>query len=275
VVAALVSGGIGGTLATWSDSETSMNNVIATGSVDLKVNGEDDLPWGNGVPQKVQIECMTPCHWYGPFEVECWNAGQCEYPSSLYIHFKNACCSNELPKEDPDGNTTGYPDPETGDLKPEPELAAEYGGKVDCVEVPGIGVTGDNCSMLSHLEVIIGLPDGTCLVGPVALGDILCNEIYITDLMPCQPVTLYLWFHLTQDSEEDWDLDLINPDPWDADLTDAQMLYWEKFNDWPSNATMKDKVIFDIEFDLVLWCPEGPDPCDPATWDNYDNATAG
>jgi len=261
VVCALAIAGIGGTFATWSDSETSMGNKIVTGSVDLKVNGEDDVgpspdnpKWGNGVPTKVSIDCMIPCQWYGPFEVDLWNAGVCEYDSKCYVHFKDACCGNAPPKEG-----SGYEAPGGEGMKPEPELVAEYGGKVDCLYVPGIGVTGDNCSMLSHVEVIVCDADGNVLVGPSKLVDILCDEIYICDLTPCQQETIYMYFHLIQESEEDYGYDFF-ADPGDAGFDE---LRWKKFNDWPSWAMMRDQVVFSVEFDLLLDVPADELPCLP------------
>jgi predicted ribosomally synthesized peptide with SipW-like signal peptide len=280
VVVTLTLAGVGGVFATWSDSEVSYNNTIATGSLDLKVNGADDLPWGTGVPSKVSVECMIPGKYYGPYEVELWNAGQCQFPSHAYLHVKNLVCSNVLPKVNPypdggsaywpAGESTGYPDPSTnqpysGDLKPEPELVAEYGGKVDCVTVPGVGVDGDDCSMGSGVRMII--TNSTCLddviTNPdgVRLVDLLykwdCQEIYLFDLMPCQPRSIYLWFYLIQDSEEDFALNYIKSPaereilPTDPEYPQA-LLYWQKFNDWPSWRYMKDKVVFEMEFDLWL-----------------------
>lgn len=280
VIAALSLAGAGGVFATWADSEVSLNNTIVTGSVDLKVNGADDLPYGTGVPAMVTIDCMIPLKYYGPYEVELWNAGQCDFPSRTYLHVKNMTCSNALPKinEYPDngseywppGASTGYPDPSTnqpysGDLKPEPELVAEYGGKVDCVEVPGVGVDGDDCSMGSGVRMMItnSTDIDDVLVNPdgLVLSDLLykweCQEIYLFDLMPCQPKTIYLWFYMLQDSEEDHALNLIkHPDelgisPGTPEYDNA-LLHWKKFNDWPSWRYMKDKVVFDMEFDLWL-----------------------
>jgi predicted ribosomally synthesized peptide with SipW-like signal peptide len=247
VVCALAIAGIGGTFATWSDSETSMGNTIETGSVDLMVNGADDEPWGEGVPTKVTITCMQPCKWYGPFEVELWNASQdCMPPAHAYIHFKDGCCGNAPPKEG-----SGYACPETGDLKPEPELVAEFGGRVNCRMVDGIGRTGDDCSMLSHVEVIVTDAEGYTIVGPVALVDIWSDEIYLFDLPACTPTTINLWFHLIQESEEDYGFDYF-ADPEDPGFDELE---WLKFNDWPSWALMKDTVVFSIEFDLWLEDP--------------------
>ena len=281
VVAALALAGSGGVFATWSDSETSYDNTIRTGSLDLKVNGADDEPWGTGVPTKVFIECMIPLKYYGPYEVELWNAGQCQFPSHAYLHVRDVVCSNVPPKINdgysaywPQGESTGYPDPSlnqtySGDLKPEPELVAEYGGMVSCVEVPGVGVDGDDCSMGTNVRMIItDNPDSPtpAMVNPdgVRLFDLLgkweCHEIYLFDLMPCQPRTIYLWFYLLQDSEEDHFLG--TPDfikhPDDLGLQPgteayaAALLHWKKFNDWPSWRYMKDQAVFSIEFDLWL-----------------------
>jgi predicted ribosomally synthesized peptide with SipW-like signal peptide len=254
VIAVLVGAGIGGTLATWSDSETSAGNTIETGSMDLVVNGADDAPWGTGVPQKVAIECMIPEKQFGPYEVELWNAGQCTETSSAYIHIKNAICENVPAKEG-----SGYVDPETGVISPEPELVAQYGGKVDCTEVPGVGRLGDNCCMASFITIWIYLDDGTLIYeGPIE--PIVCEEIYLMELEPCQPRTIYLYFQLWQPSEEDFGLNYI-PSPEELGLApgdegyDAALMEWMKFNDWPSAVTMKDKITFDMEFDLVLWDP--------------------
>jgi predicted ribosomally synthesized peptide with SipW-like signal peptide len=276
MVAALVAAGVGGTFATWSDSEVSEGNYINTGSVDLKVNGQDDKPWGAGVPPKVSIDCMVPCKWYGPFEVELWNAGDCEFPSRAFIHVKDIDCYNVEPKLHPvTEESTGYPDPSegmpwSGDLKPEPELVAEYGGKVDCVEVRGIGVEGDDCCMGTHVEMVITTTDinpktndfADILVTPNdymcrdKLGKWECKEIYLFDLMPCEPRTIFLWFHLQQEDEEEYGFDYINPDPWDDDYDPAKhKLHWLKFNDWPSWAMMKDGATFNMEFDLWLVDP--------------------
>jgi predicted ribosomally synthesized peptide with SipW-like signal peptide len=251
VVCALAIAGIGGTFATWSDSETSMGNEIITGSVDLRVNGADDVgptlddpKWGEGVPTKVKIDCMVPCKVYGPYEVELWNAGVCDTASRAFIHFKDMCCGNAPPKEG-----SGYMSPD-GAMKPEPELVAEYGGKVNCLYVPGIGVLGDNCSMMSSVEVMVtnDRAGEDVLIGPTLLVDIECEEIYLFDLMPCNARTIYLWFHLYQPSEEDYGFDYF-ADPGD---TGYDELEWKKFNDWPSWALMRDKVVFSIEFDLWL-----------------------
>jgi predicted ribosomally synthesized peptide with SipW-like signal peptide len=288
VIAALSLAGAGGVFATWSDSEVSFNNTIETGSVDLKVNGADDEPWGTGVPAVVAIECMIPGKFYGPYPMELWNAGQCTFPSHAYLHLKNFHCSNAEPKVNPypdggsafwpAGESTGYPDPSTGlpysgDLKPEPELVAEYGGKVDCTMVPGVGVDGDDCSMGSGLTMRItnSTELNDVLVNPqgIRLIDVFskweCSEIWLFDLMPCQPRTIYLWFYLEQESEDDFFPRggfFLHPDELGIDPVEepeeyaAALLHWKKFDDWVSWRYMKDMITFDIEFDL--WLEDSP-----------------
>ena len=274
VVVALVVAGTGGVFATWSDSEVSEDNVIRTGSLDLKVNGADDAPWGEGVPSKVAIDCMVPERLYGPFEVELWNAGICDTPSATFIHFKDYDCFNIEPKVNsyPEGGsfwwaeyygldaTTGYVCPVTGDLKPEPELVAEFGGKVDCTLVDGIGEPmGDTCSMLSAVEVTVTDEAGNIIIGPALIGDLYCQEIYLFHLMPCEPRTIYLWFSLYQFTEENFGYNyFLHPDELQIDPVEfpreyaAALLHWQKFNDWPSWAYMRDAVSFNMEFDILL-----------------------
>ena len=271
VVVALVVAGTGGVFATWSDSEVSEDNIIRTGSLDLKVNGADDAPWGAGVPTKVEVECMVPGMMYGPFEVELWNAGICEFPSATFIHFKDYFCFNVEPKVNsypeggsafwPAGETTGYVCPVTGALKPEPELVAEFGGKVDCTFVDGLGgPLGDTCSMMAAVEVLVTDEAGSIIIGPILLGDLLSQEIYLFDLMPCEPRTIYLWFSLYQFSEEEFGFNyFLHPDELELEpgtpAYEAAYMHWLKFNDWPSYAYMRDAVSFSMEFDVLLMDP--------------------
>jgi predicted ribosomally synthesized peptide with SipW-like signal peptide len=274
VISALVIAALGGTFATWSDSEVSYGNTIKTGSVDLLVNDKDDLPYGTGVPAKVTLADMTPCHFYGPFEVKLWDAGQHEGTTKAYIHVKELVCDNVTPKEG-SGYADIYVSPNHSqydriykDIKPEPELVAEYGGKVDCTEVYGIkSPVGDDCSMGSHITMNITTGNASATDGLLYtndLGKYVCNELYLFELTPCTPDYIYLWFKLVQESEEDVGYDYI-PDPWfvtpdinnnNFPLTDpnyaAKYQHWLKFNDWPSWAMMKDMATFDMEFDVYL-----------------------
>lgn len=97
-ILALASATVGDTFASFCDSETSFDNYIETGSLDLLVaeacddwEGSDyrhDLPWGTG---------LEPCFWVPEVEVvECqtytsylllWNAGCLD--GTAYLHLKD------------------------------------------------------------------------------------------------------------------------------------------------------------------------------------------
>jgi predicted ribosomally synthesized peptide with SipW-like signal peptide len=252
VLCCLAVAGVGGTLATWSDSETSEGNTIITGSVDLKVEDSDDLPYGTGVPTVITLENMMPGWMYGYYAVDVWNAGVCTYPSKLYMDVKSAECSNVPAKEG-----SGYADPNDGVISPEPELVAQYEGKVNCTPVEGVGVIGEDCTLLDfiYMEVVDG-SGNVYYQGPMSQS---LGERYITDLIPCNEMTLYVAFFLLQPSEEYFGVDYI-PDPGDLGY---DYMHWVKFNDWPSWGLMKDKVVFNVEFDLWLDTSEIQDPIRP------------
>jgi predicted ribosomally synthesized peptide with SipW-like signal peptide len=95
---------IGGTMATWSDSETMMDNYIATGSLDLLVAQcdeewlnpgafNDDLPWGVGLDPcfyipEVELDETYSCY------IVLWNAGFIDGVS--YLHLKDIPEGNPL-----------------------------------------------------------------------------------------------------------------------------------------------------------------------------------
>jgi len=102
ILAILVLAGIGGTLATWSDSETSEGNRIETGSVDLLVakcdadwanpgTFKDDTPYGVGLDPCFDTSLL-------PGTYTCysllWNAGCVD--AKAYLHIKIASDSNGL-----------------------------------------------------------------------------------------------------------------------------------------------------------------------------------
>lgn len=250
IICALAVAGVGGTLAGFSDSEISQDNVITTGSIDLKVNGQDDPPWGAGVPVKVNIDHMTPSKWYH-FDIEVRNDGQCEIDPDLYIHFKDFRCVNVNPLHD------GYDDPfgpfplpdsytplgDEGNLKPEPELVAEYGGLVGQRYVDGVGRHGDNCTLSTAIDVIVSYDGGEVWHGKMV--DLNSVQLYLGKLeMSGVTHWVNLAFHLQQEE------DLINYWP-DKHNPDDMGPVLDKFLYWPTNALMKDRIMFDIEFDLL------------------------
>ena len=107
VVGSLVLAGVGGTLATWSDSETSYDNTIETGSLDLLVAKcdadwqnpgafKDDTPYGVGLDPFFDTSLAPGT--YTRYSL-LWNGGCIN--ADAYLHIKNVYDSNGL-----SGNTT-------------------------------------------------------------------------------------------------------------------------------------------------------------------------
>jgi len=84
---------VGGTLATWSDSETMEGNYIETGSLDLLVNGQDDEPWGDGLEPCFNIPELELCDTRTCYRL-LWNAGCVD--GVAYLHIKDVQDSNGL-----------------------------------------------------------------------------------------------------------------------------------------------------------------------------------
>jgi predicted ribosomally synthesized peptide with SipW-like signal peptide len=103
VVGSLVLAGMGGTFATWSDSETSEGNYIETGSVDLLVAKcdtdwanpgafKDDQPYGVGLDPCFATS-LVPGKNYTCYSL-LWNAGCID--AMAYLHVNNVSDSNAL-----------------------------------------------------------------------------------------------------------------------------------------------------------------------------------
>jgi predicted ribosomally synthesized peptide with SipW-like signal peptide len=256
VICALIIAGIGGTLAGYSDSEESFDNYIVTGSLDLKVDGEDDLPWGNGVPAVINLTKVMPCKWY-EVDVIVQNMGEAyepdqetPEPAHLYLQFKEFFCDNNKPIHlGVDASQVDLPDgyeflwdadgnPDTPDLssalKPEPEMVAEYGGWVGQVEVTGLGQQGETCNLDDMIEIVINYR-GT-LFGPYKMSELVQTQLYLGELPPCgEEYTITFKIHMKQLEDPDWEAKGIE----------------EIFKDWPTNAYMVDSINFGILFELL------------------------
>ena len=159
MVAVLVAAGVGGTLASMSDTEMAIDNTFSTGSLDLLIwdstdNAWDqDAPYGNGVSNEVNITDAIP-------DVEYWDIitvgnfgdGVC---GDLYLHIKNVSCSNVTSSHEESRIVDDYGD-ESVEYKPEPEMVEERGGFLDQVAITALGwEPGDDCCMIGHTQVAI------------------------------------------------------------------------------------------------------------------------
>jgi hypothetical protein len=243
VISALVVAGIGGTLADFSDSEEEVGDILQAGSLDLKVNGEDDP---NVLP--IAVKGMVPEKLYD-FTKTVSNVGTID--GWLYIHIKNVMCTETNDKDlNGDGNITAPGD------NPEPENVAELGGKVGQEMVDGVGV---RCDMERHIEVVdltLTAPDGTVTtidlsqydtddpasIGVIKLSELECHQILINKLPACgEECKLNFLFRLQDVDESVYGYDYF-------DVTDPHEIKW---NWWPTNAYQGDTVTFDILFELL------------------------
>jgi hypothetical protein len=224
VITVLVSGALAGTLADFSDSEEELGDTLQAGSLDLKVNGEDDpnvLPFiiSEIVPDKLYDVTKTVA-----------NVGTID--GWLYLHLKNPLC---IETNDKDLNGDGVIDELD---KPEPEQVCEFGGKVGQQEVIGLG---ERCDMEQHISIEIRY-DGVeidlsqydaNLDGHIKLSEIACEQILIGQLEECGAEhTLRFGF---------WLQDVLDP-TWPGD---------PKFSYWPTNCYQGDTVTFDVLFELL------------------------
>ena len=183
VVAALVSAGVGGTLADFSDYEVSEDNFFSVGALDLTVSDYLGREYnGDIVPAYWQIEDAYPCCDKSVFlDLENWGQGF-QLTPHVYLHVKNMECYSVMPKLvyayvlcDPVTKevidcvlAAGLTQDEIDKLlaagytpKNEPECVAECGGIAgedadgNPVEVPGIGCYGECCQLAEHIGVLM------------------------------------------------------------------------------------------------------------------------
>jgi len=276
VVAVLIAGGVGGTFAHFSDTEESLDNWIQTGSLDLRisdVNGVlyDDAPYGEGVPPLIFALDLEPKQ-SKDYVFDLQNAGQpAGDPAWIYMHIKKIKC------EDVDPEKGGYVDPQTGKLKPEPELVAELGGMVAQTLVPGVGRDfGCNGQLEEHIHMTIwydlndnGLLDTGEIKHDGKMDEIICTNLFLGSLDKCQTRDVHVSVRLQDIDEDDLIAAGLLPDPWDGNPPVGHDGGWFNGNDpdvqrkcydkWPTNALMKDKITFSILFSLVDGeTPPGP-----------------
>lgn len=177
VICTLIGGALAGTLADFSDIETSQDNYFETGSLDLKVSNAQGTHYQDpNVPAFFEVSDAWPCCDKSVFfDLENMGQGFQQVPH-VYLHVSNLDCYWVVPKNpiwvDADGDVVtgpvlppGTPQGDRADFpKPltEPEYVAELGGIAgidmdnDPVTVPGIGLCyGENCELAEHITVFL------------------------------------------------------------------------------------------------------------------------
>jgi len=258
VISALVVAGVGGTFASFSDSETAVGNSAQAGTFDLVVRDTaGDFYNDPSVVSKI-LGPLKPCKSYDSH----WtmkNLGNISGYAGLTIK-----------------NVTDIEDVVGALATSEPELVAEGGGKVDCTTVAGVGVDYNKMDKHVGVRIIVQGPDmasavlqdlGSLIgVAPHMVGDvkwwkfsdIAGKEIDFTKtgllggggvaLATNEICTVEIDVHLQDISETEAYLEGLLPQTYFAPGT--------KWSDWPTNALQGDKIQFDIQFELLQTdCP--------------------
>ena len=259
VICALLVAAVGGTLAGFSDTEASMENIFEVGNMDLKVSVPRDgqLYQDPDVPPIAQALRAWPCT-SQDFTFDLHNAGDNTQDSYAYMCLKNYTCYEVTDQKDP---ATHFPDG-----RPEPEVVAEEGGMLANVLMPAEGPWGQNCTLDDFVEVVIYYDmngDGDITdAGDLVLGNPAWGgegTIYLSDLWndvtdECCWIPLdtlagsedrdgKIELHISNWSEEQWnDRYGTSVDYFADDLP---------FNDWLTNLFMSDGVEFEMCFGLT------------------------
>jgi predicted ribosomally synthesized peptide with SipW-like signal peptide len=249
VICALVIAGISGTLAGFSDTESSMGNVIEVGNLDLKVSkGWDGLEKDDPLPIMIEAKELWPCI-SKDFVFDVHNASDNPESAYIYLCFKNFSCYEVSSDKHPDG-------------RPEPEVVAEEGGWLANQNTPAMGEWGQCCNLSHFIEIAIEYDtdgDGDLdLVlgnpvwggpGTVYLGDLWstivdkCCWIPLGTLPGCNTRYGKVSVHISNWSEEEWNARLgTSLDYFPDDIP---------FNDWLTNLFMNDGVEFEVSWALT------------------------
>jgi predicted ribosomally synthesized peptide with SipW-like signal peptide len=263
MVIVLVAGGVGGTLANMSDTESAVQNSFATGSLDLMILDSEegiwnnDPPYGSGVQHEVEISCAYPDTVYYDW-IDVANYGDC-VSGDLYFKIKNLWCDNVTPTHeesriwdhDPGEVAPGA----VWELKPEPEMVEEEGGVLDQHNIPAALVDdlGDDCCMIGHTMIAIFFDD-TLVLDWTYFGDLDGDSDGDTNAFAGMDWTALGHLPSCGEVHRVWvyiKFPQLYDDLW-TKWANADGYYGDPlFQDHPTNAYMLDRIWFDIEFGLV------------------------
>jgi predicted ribosomally synthesized peptide with SipW-like signal peptide len=257
VVAVLIGAGIGGTLADFSDIETSRDNLFETGSLDLKVSQKigDTVTYYDDpdVPTLLNVTNAMPECTSKDIAFDLYNAGDSDQAGGwVYIHFKNlelldtgktepedAAEIATTPIGELDDGTFIYAT-DDGTSTGTPLLGADWGtgaGKelVKHVDVRiAISTTGPD-SGFSDLD--LSAYDDDPADDVIKLNELICEQILLSELGPGDTIWVEVYFRL-QDVPES---------AVGANLFPAG----SKFENWVTNALQDDQMMFDLSFELL------------------------
>jgi len=278
---AAVTGLMGSSLADFSDIESSQDNYFATGSLDLLVSDELGNLWEDpDVPViYTTVDAWPECPDPKTEVFDLTNIGQGDqFMPYAYLHLKNIECSGIIKTEPEVAAETGnHPIGELEDgtyiyAAEDPTMPAENGN------LPILGEFGENCELSKHVDITIYTTnmstDGTAggaydwvelpltqydldQNGIVKIDEIFCNQVELgqmaneddPDTMELYENSIFIKLELNlQDVDED---DLVAAGIIPAGLFDENIPAEAKWDHWPTNALMKDKLEFDLSFELL------------------------
>jgi hypothetical protein len=236
VVAALVLAGIGGTLASYVDTELQEDDSLQTGSIDLQVKLEGKDYEDDPYLDEFSLIYLKPDEGQ---DVTKYVRNMGTLPGDFYLHFMDITS-----EEADDKYILASPSPYYH--HPEPEYVAENGGQVGNVYVAGLGEQSDFSPYVAvrirfdGQTVDLSAYDVNPADGTVTLAELACNQIYIGELEQCgveHAVNYkFTFFNRTDGGYLVKDVVVYDPN-------------W-KFRHWPTNLYMGDIVKFDILYEL-------------------------
>ena len=261
VVCALVIAGIGGTLAGLSDTESSVGNYMAMGSLDLEISPGDgtwyDDDDGDIGVAMVQSGLHWPCQWTEPAPFYLHSKSEPDGKvANAYVSIKEFVCSDIA------GTKIGHKDGTT-----EPEDVELSGGYLANQQL--CPWEAKACAMSHLVEVNIywdkngdGIlqPKRELMAGPVLLSDLwspVCEEcvcwIGLGEILACNTGMGWVSLHLIQLTQaEAWAAD---EDGWltTTNLMTGGAVYPDTgpFDGHFTNAFQLDKVEFEMIFALT------------------------
>lgn len=261
----LVAGIIGGGLfANWSDIETSRGNFFKAGAMDLKITTPDGGVWQDpNVPALIQVADAIPECMEKEIFVDIHNVGQALQPGVFVpmIHFKNLVCFELEERFEPEDAAELGTTPIGETVDGQPVYAAEDWTRPAGPDNPpllGLGWGGD-CNFAQHVSIelyvswvgfegpwtpvdLSAYDTNPVSPGVVKMDEVICQQIPLAPNLPfCEVLYLNIRMMLQDVPQQALGFDLpVHP----------------KFNDWPTNALMKDGMSFDIAFELIQACPD-------------------
>ncbi len=290
LIIAAVTGLMGSSLADFSDIESSKDNYFATGSLDLLISDElGELYEDPDVPVIYTTEDAWPDCPNPKTEVfDLTNNGQGDqFMPYAYVHLKNISCSGIIKTEPELAAETGHHP--IGELEDgtyiyaavDPTKPAENGN------LPILGEFGEGCELSKHVDITIyttqmssdgtagGVDDADWVLldisqydidqnGKVKIDEIFCNQVELGQLANEDDTgTPDVWENRVfvklelnmQDVDED---DLVIAGIIPEGLFDETIPAEAKWDHWPTNALMKDRLEFDLSFELLQFASPSP-----------------